>query len=159
MNNIKEIEIAQNIVISHLNGGVPGKTLTSSMKSLERNNIIATKIDGEWVLLPRENRTCKLIMLNVDYEHGLTLPDGKISKWVESNIKKAINQNEPIQLTIGSDLIIIGFRFWAKSMQLSDGDIQITYNNGAKDKIDEDGNISYVHPGSNVMSDFMMKLF
>lgn len=99
-----------------------------------------------------------LIMVNVDFNKGFTLPDSKVSDWVKSQIDQATKQKEPVILTIGSVLIIAGFRYWSKKLKLNDGDIQLTYSDGTQDKIDNDGNIHYVPKGSGLHNEFLLYL-
>ncbi len=99
-----------------------------------------------------------MINIIVDLNAGTTLPDNKVLPWVEGQVKKAQQSQDPINITIGSDLLIWAFRYCVKKQSLGEGFVSLTYPSGVIDNIDVDGNISHVEP-DDALSIFSFALF
>lgn len=98
------------------------------------------------------------VIVNVDYQEGFVLPDGKVLQWAKDKIDEANDLSEPLKLDVGSNLQVVAFQYWVRELGLPGGAIELQYEN-QKDVIDSDGNLGIVAEGSQVLEKMLMRLF
>jgi len=105
------------------------------------------------------------LLLEVDYNSGGVLPDGKVSEWARKKLEEAVSSEELIVQNVGSDLMVTAMCHWVKKMKVGAGVVGLHYVGGLhhtvelEDSIDADGKLGYVGKGGDVLSELLIELF